>query len=106
VKEVRDNPRLHRYEIVEDGEVLGFAQYNLRGGRIIVVHTEIQDPEQHRGLGRELVAAMLDDIRVRGLPVVPVCPFVEHYIETHPGYDDLVDHEAFAALNRSRPDQG
>jgi hypothetical protein len=30
---------------------------------------------------------------------VPVCPFVESYIERHPEYDDLVDHEMFDALN-------
>jgi predicted GNAT family acetyltransferase len=37
-----------------------------------------------------LVEAALTDIRVRGLRVVPLCPFVAGYIRRHPEYADLV----------------
>ena len=32
----------------------------------------------------------LDDIRARGLRLVPFCPFVRSYIRRHPDYADLV----------------
>ncbi len=75
--EVRDNRQRFRYEIVVDGVVAGFIQYNMRGGRLILVHTEIDDARTGRGLATSLVAGALDDIRTRGLRTVPVCPFVE-----------------------------
>jgi uncharacterized protein len=100
--EVRDNRERLRYEIVVDGEVAGFVQYNMRGGRLILVHTEVDKARAGHGLAGKLVAAALDDIRKRGLRIVPVCPFVEGYIERHLEYDDLVDHELFDALNAEK----
>jgi uncharacterized protein len=97
--EVRDNRDRTRYEIREDGELAGFVQYNVRGGRLLLVHTEIDDARAGRGLASILVRGALDDIRARGLSIVPVCPFVERFIQKHQDYDDLVDHEMFDALN-------
>jgi predicted GNAT family acetyltransferase len=42
------------------------------------------------GLGSRLVRAALDDVRGKGLQVVPLCPFVRGWIERHPDYADLV----------------
>jgi predicted GNAT family acetyltransferase len=36
------------------------------------------------------VAAVLDDIRARGMKVRPRCPFVARFIREHPQYADLV----------------
>ena len=102
MNEVRDNRDRSRYELVVDGEVAGFVQYNMRGGRLILVHTEIDEARAGHGLASILVSGVLDDVRRRGLRIVPVCPFVERYIERHPEYDDLVDHEMFDALNTER----
>jgi predicted GNAT family acetyltransferase len=100
--EVRDNRQRFRYEIVVDDEVAGFVQYSMRGGRLVLVHTEVDPARQGQGLASTLIRGALDDIRRRGLPVVPVCPFVERFIEQHPEYDDLVDHEMFDALNAEK----
>lgn len=100
--EVRDNRDRARFEIREGGELAGFLQYNMRGGRLILVHTEIDDAHEGRGLASILVRSALDDIRSRGLRIVPVCPYVERFIHKHPEYDDLVDHEMFDALNAEK----
>jgi predicted GNAT family acetyltransferase len=102
VIEVRDNQERSRYEIVVDGVVAGFVQYTMRGGRLILVHTEIDDAFEGRGLASQLVRGALDDARRRNLHVVPICPFVESFIERHPADDDLVDHELFDRLNARR----
>jgi predicted GNAT family acetyltransferase len=97
---VRDNPDRLRYEVFDDdGALAGFAQYVLRSGRIIFVHTEIDDAYEGKGLGSQLAAEALDDVRRRGHLVVPLCPFIASYIERHPEYADLVDHAALAALS-------
>ena len=100
---VRDNQERHRYEIEVDGELAGFVQYNLRAGRLILVHTEIDDAFGGRGLGSILAGAALDDARAHGHPVVPLCPFIAAYIDRHPEYADLVDTTLLAAFEQSNP---
>ena len=100
--EVRDNKERFRYEILVDGEVAGVIQYSLRGGRLILVHTEIKDEFEGHGLASQLVRGALDDARRRNLRIVPICPFVESYLERHPDDDDLVDHDLFDRLNSHR----
>jgi predicted GNAT family acetyltransferase len=102
VNEVRDNRDRSRYELVVDGEVAGFVQYSMRGGRLILVHTESDEARAGHGPASILVSGVLDDVRRRRLRIVPICPFVEGYIERHPEYDDLVDHEMFDKLNTER----
>jgi uncharacterized protein len=36
------------------------------------------------------VAGALDDIRERGLRLIPICPFVRSYLERHPEQADVV----------------
>ena len=96
--DVRDNPSQLRFEILGDGKLAGFAQYVRRPGRVIFVHTEIDPAFEGRGLGSQLAAAALDATRSSGERVVPLCPFIEHFIERHPQYADLVDHELMKQL--------
>ncbi|WP_444960536.1 GNAT family N-acetyltransferase [Nocardiopsis sp. M1B1] len=79
-----------RYEIRVDGEVAGFAEYILTGDMVTFTHTEIDPAHEGRGLGGTLVRGALDDVRPRGLAVLPLCPFVKGWIQRHPDYADLV----------------
>jgi uncharacterized protein len=96
--EVRDNPSEHRFEIHDDGKLAGFARYVHRPGRIFFVHTEIDPAFEGRGLGSQLASAALDATRATGERIVPLCPFIASYVERHPEYADLVDHELMAQL--------
>jgi uncharacterized protein len=87
---VRDNPDELRYEILRDGELLGEIRYRAEPGVVTLVHTEVRPAAEGQGVGSRLVAGALDDIRERGLRVVPVCPFVRAYLERHPEQRDLV----------------
>ena len=87
--EVRNNAAASRYELEVDGQ-LAIAEYRLRPGRISFTHTEVPDALEGRGIGKRLVKAALDDARAQGLKVVPICPFVKHYIDTHPEEQDLL----------------
>jgi predicted GNAT family acetyltransferase len=87
---IEDNRGARRYEISVDGTVAGFAEYDERDERVVFTHTEIDDAYEGQGLGGRLVAYALDDVRRRGLSVVPRCPFVRTYIAEHPEYTDLV----------------
>jgi predicted GNAT family acetyltransferase len=88
--EVSDDREAERYVIAVAGEPAGFAQYRDRGRALAFVHTEIDDRFEGQGLGGRLVSAALDDVRSRGLAVLPFCPFVRGYIARHHEYLDLV----------------
>ena len=87
---VQDNPGESRYELVLDDDVVGEILYRLTSDHVVLLHTEVLPSFEGKGLGARLVAGALDDIRARGLHVVPFCPFVRSYIRGHPDYADLV----------------
>jgi predicted GNAT family acetyltransferase len=87
---VADNWDRARYEIVVDGKLAGFSTYRRNGETITVIHTEIDDVFEGHGLGSKLARGLLDDIRARGLHLVPKCPFIAKYIREHEEYGDLV----------------
>jgi predicted GNAT family acetyltransferase len=91
--ELRDNVEESRYEILVDGEVAGFCEYSRRDGRIDLLHTEIDDRFEGRGLASRLIRHVLDDARASGTPVMPYCPFVRAFIGRHAEYRDLVPEE-------------
>lgn len=89
--EVADNPELGRYEVHVDGELAGFAQYRLDGRRIVIFHAEVDPAFEGRGVGSQLAKTTLDQLRERGLDLIPRCPFIAHYVRSHPDeYLDLV----------------
>jgi predicted GNAT family acetyltransferase len=81
--EVRDNSGAARYEIREDGQLVGSLSYRLNTGRITLIHTHIDADHGGRGLATQLVRATLDDARTRRLTVVPRCAFVAGFIRQH-----------------------
>ncbi len=88
--EIRDKSELSRYEILDGGQLAGFADYRLHDGRLIFPHAEIDPEHQGAGLGSRLARFALDDARARELAVVPLCPFIASYVDSHPEYLDLV----------------
>ena len=97
--EVRDRADQQRFELLLDGEVVGFARYVRRPGRVIFVHTEVDAAHGGKGLGSVLVAGALDLVRAEGVRVVPLCPYVGAFLARHPEYADLVDRELVARLD-------
>jgi hypothetical protein len=89
--EVHDDPNRFRYELEEDGAVVGIATYRISKGLIELLHTEVDPEWSGRGLAGVLIRFALDDARRRGLGVLPRCPYVRSFIDTHADeYLDLV----------------
>jgi uncharacterized protein len=87
---VVDNPEELRYELWLGQTRAGLIAYQRKPGAIVLLHTEVDAAFGGQGLGGRLVAGALDDIRARGLRLVPVCPFVRAHLRRHPEYNDLV----------------
>ena len=87
---VADDAEKRRYEARLGSEVVGFVTYRLDQGRMTLIHTEVEVAWEGKGIASQLVAGALDDIRARGLTVVPLCPFASAYLRRHPEYSDLL----------------
>ncbi|KZX20613.1 GNAT family N-acetyltransferase [Rathayibacter tanaceti] len=91
VSEVRHDADGSRYTLWVDGENVGIADYAVRAGDIVFLHTEIAPEHRDAGLGATLVEAALDDAHERfGSRIVPACPFVADFIAGHPDYQELL----------------
>lgn len=88
--EVTNDPDAGRYQARVDGRTAGFAAYEVRDGRVVFTHTEVDDAYDGQGVGSVLVREALDDVRAGARQVVPECSFVKAWIERHPDYQDLV----------------
>jgi len=88
--EVTDAPGAKRFEARVDGKLAGFIQYEVRPEAVVLVHTQVLDEFEGKGVGSVLVRRVLDDIRARDGKIIPRCPFVSEYIRRHPDYVNVV----------------
>jgi uncharacterized protein len=86
---IRDNAALSRFEL-EAGGVTAFMNYRLAGDVMTLAHTETPVAARGRGMASQLVKGVLEEVRRRGLKIVPRCPFVSAYLTKHPEFGDLV----------------
>jgi len=86
---IRDNAALSRFEL-EAGGVTAFMNYRLAGDVMTLAHTETPVAARGRGMASQLVKGVLEEVRRRGLKIVPRCPFVSAYLTKHPEFGDIV----------------
>jgi uncharacterized protein len=81
--QVSDNPGKSRLELHADGH-LAELLYRRNGKRFVLIHTEVPEELEGRGLGGTLVSAAVDRAADQGMTVVPLCPFARTWLERHP----------------------
>lgn len=86
-----NNEAQSRYELHQDGKLIGQAVYRLRGDTVAFTHTEVVPEHEGKGVGAQLAGFALADVKKRGLKALPHCSFIAGYIERHAqDYGDLV----------------
>jgi len=87
---VADAPDRQRYEASLDDDLVGILTYVVKHGRLALIHTEVMPAYEGRGIAAALARFALDDARRRGLLVIASCPYVKHYLDSHPEDLDIV----------------
>lgn len=90
MRTVTDNPAVGRFELYVDELLAGIAEYEPAGQNRAFTHTEIYPRYEGQGLAKVLIQAALDQTKAAGLGVLPFCPFVHHFVQTHADYLELV----------------
>ncbi len=60
------------------------------GGRIVIDHTSVSDGLKGRGVGAELVEAVVGLARAEGAMIRPVCPYARKLMLKTPEYADVL----------------
>jgi predicted GNAT family acetyltransferase len=80
---VTDNQAGSRFEIRADGHLAELI-YHRNGNRLALLHTEVPEELEGRGMGARLVTAAVSRAAREGLTIVPYCPFARRWLEHHP----------------------
>lgn len=89
--EVVRNDGTARYEARVDGELVGFAEFQLTSELIVLTHTEVESRFEGQGVGSAIVRFALGDVRADGTrKVLPLCPFIKEWIHRHPDHVPVV----------------
>lgn len=79
---VRNDER-HRFELPVDDD-MAFLDFSRDGDVLTLIHTEVPEALEGRGLGSKLAKFALAYAKENGLAVVPRCAFVRSYLERKP----------------------
>lgn len=88
VNNVHDN----RFEFNIDGEV-AFINYLRQRDVYYLIHTQVPETMQGRGIAAALVEKTFKFMEEGGFKMMPYCPYVQSYLERHPGWEKLVSED-------------
>lgn len=84
-----DNEEKKRYEF-QIKEHAAVIEYIRAKDNIYLTHTEVPKGLEGQGIGTELIRQALEDVKAKGLTLIPLCPFVALFIKRNPEYRELV----------------
>lgn len=63
---------------IEDGQKIGEMTYSKAGSdKIIVDHTEVDENQKGKGIGKILLSKAVDFARENQVKIIPLCPFAK-----------------------------
>ncbi len=87
--DVTNNRAESRFELPTDAGP-AIAAYAVDGEVVTFTHTVVPHEAEGKGVGSQLIAGALAQVRADGHRIRPACAFVRAYVERHPEVQDLV----------------
>ena len=82
-------PRGFFYEI--DGVKLGEMVYHMKDASTMVIeHTEVDDSLQGQGIGKKLLAHLVDFVRENNIKVIPECTYANATLKRMKEWQDVL----------------
>lgn len=80
-----------RYTYTAVGAPTAEMTYSVAGDHLIIIdHTEVPDAYRGQGVGVALVERAVQDMRVAGKKIMPLCPFAAAQFRKHPDWHDVL----------------
>jgi predicted GNAT family acetyltransferase len=83
------NPASMRFEAIVDG-MLCRTDYRMHGDTMMLVHTEVPQQLEGRGIASAMVKEAFRYAADNGLDVLPVCSYVRTWVQRHPEVERLL----------------
>ncbi|RFZ94591.1 N-acetyltransferase [Mucilaginibacter conchicola] len=87
--ELVNNEAIHNFELTIDGH-RSFIDYQVRGEKVYLIHTEVPEALQGRGVAEALVEKALTYIEGKRQKIVPLCAYVQIFLKKHPEWNRVV----------------
>ena len=88
---VTHEPDAERYTVHDGEELRGFIAYDRAGTTLQLTHVEVPPFLRNKGVGGEVVQAVLDHLRSESTErVEPRCPVAVMWMRRHPEHADLM----------------
>ncbi|MBO9577576.1 MAG: N-acetyltransferase [Microbacteriaceae bacterium] len=79
-----DNAAASRYELRIDGELIGTADYALRGDVVAITRVYTRPTHRNQGLAFRTTEYAVGRIIADGHRILPMCWVAEKYLDSHP----------------------
>ena len=85
---------MHRYEMTDDGHLLGTVTYRVLDDGPPEVreleHTDVEPDHRGEGVGGELAAGVIALVREAGIGAVVTCEYLQSWMTKHPEARDVM----------------
>lgn len=82
---MRRNEEAEQFELVVDGRVVSVIGYEVRAGKLLLLHTATEPDARNRGHATALAGEVLRELESSGTPYSTGCRFVRAYIARQAG---------------------
>ncbi|WP_207423638.1 GNAT family N-acetyltransferase [Desertivirga brevis] len=85
-----DNKGAHNFELWVEGKK-SFIDYKQRGDKVYILHTEVPEELEGKGVAAALVEKTLRYLDENQFRLVPLCSYTQLFLRRHPEWYKLVD---------------
>lgn len=86
---LNNNEAIHNFELFVNGH-RAFIDYQQRGNRFFLLHTEVPHELEGHGVAAALVDKTFKYLEANNFKVVPYCEYVKVYLKRHPEWEQLL----------------
>lgn len=80
-----------RYFLEGAGGAVAEMTFSKAGEHLLIIdHTEVPDAFRGQGAGVKLVSRAVEDVRISGKKILPLCPFASAQFRRHPEWADVL----------------
>ena len=87
-KSIINNEAKNRFEL-ELPEGMGVVEYDRRGNKFFLMHTEIPESAKGLGIASILVTKVMEYLKSRDYKMNAFCPYVKTFLKRHPEWETL-----------------
>lgn len=86
---LNNNTAIHNFELFVDGH-RAFIDYKLHDDKYFLIHTEVPQELEGRGVAAALVEKTFKYLEANGFTMVPYCVYIKAYLKRHPEWERLI----------------